>query len=281
MLQKFKPFLRRLDLNQEIKVLENTIEEQAEFGKINNSERGLRRARRYINIEIPHNDFFKFKSLGSITLDWETLFANRLEKYLWGGYQIHGFASAMGTHSHFWKMYNDDSRFWKNNHQPEEEAIYKEFLPQLSYFQKSGHGDDGTFGCFYREKGVYPCKIYFYDKGVWFPMEVSLEEYYDKMIASNAVYYWQYFYIDPEIIVKKLGNFNPMFIESEAQYFLGPTGTFPDKFRDGTFKTSLDAVLYQMENIIQRFPKIFEGYDVSFFKERYDLLKDTYEDSIN
>lgn len=179
----------------------------------------------------------------------------------------------MSSPSNFWKRYNDSPRFWKNNRQPEAEAICEAFLPKLNYINGSGHSSDGTFGCILREDGIYPCPVYFYDSGIWFKMDLSLEEYYEKMLNSKAVYYWQYFYVATEEIVQKLGNFKPIFIEADTKYLEGPTAGLEDKFRDGTFTYSAEGVLHQMKNIIKLFPKLFPDMDLTHFKEKCDALK--------
>lgn len=242
-----------------------------ELLKVRDSQENFKEVLEIVNIDVPKEDW-KYLDLGSIMLDWDSITNEHDEEYLWGGFKIHSYSSALSTPSHFWDNYNNDSRFWKNNSQPEAEAIWKEFLPKLNYFQKSGHGDDGTYGCILREEGVYPCPIYFFDSGIWFKMNMSLEEYYDTMIACKAVYYWQYFYIDTQEIVKKLGNYKPVYIEYDAKYLQGPH-PFSDKFKDGTFTYSAEGVLHQMKNIIKRFPKLFPDVDLAYFKERCVALE--------
>ncbi len=224
-----------------------------------------------MKIDFPDRDN-QYSSVASLELDWVAAAEVHTDEFLWGGFKILNIFESLGGPSHFWDIYNNDDRFWNNNAQPESEAIWQDFLPKLNYFHKSGHGDDGTFGCILREEGVYPCPIYFYDSGIWFEMEMGMEEYYNKMIECKAVYYWQYFYISPDVIVKKLGNFKPMYEEYSANYFNGPH-PFMDKYKDGTFTFSIEGVLHQMEIIIKRFPTLFPGYDTAFFEEKYNALK--------
>ncbi|MEW7281344.1 hypothetical protein ABW636_22380 [Aquimarina sp. 2201CG1-2-11] len=273
MLELFSKFLSEIGGNKQIRVNKNTLQEEIELGQYRNMERSLRRANKILKLELPEIDFEKFIKLGSLILDWDISNTDDKNDYLWGGYQIHGFASALGSPSHFWDTYNSGNRAFKNNPNPKDEAIYEEFLPKLNYFHKSGHGDDGTFGCFLREEGVYPCPIYFYDSGIWFPMNMSLDEYYESMMKCNAVYYWQYFYIDTDLIVEKLGNYKPIYEEYGAQYATGPC-PFLDLYKEGTLVTSAEGVLHQMKIIIKRFPKIFPSYDVNFFQERHNALEE-------
>jgi len=269
-LQKLEKFIIEISNNDKITIDKNNIEEvkkSADFF----SQRLLSRAEERINLIIPEEDF-QYDSIGSLILDWDATTNESDEEYLWGGFQLLSLIESLGVNSHFWDIYNNDNRFWGNNPQPEAEAIWKEFLPKLNYFQKSGHGDDGTYGCILREEGVYPCPIYFFDSGIWFKMDMTLEEYYNTMIACKAVYYWQYFYIDTQEIVKKLGNYKPRYIEADAYYYHGPNSS-NNKFEDGTFTYSAEGVLHQMKNIVKRFPKLFPDVDLIYFKERCDALE--------
>jgi hypothetical protein len=268
-LEKLETLVTEICNNDKIHVEENNIDE------IKNrtffSQRILSNAKEFMKVDFPEEDY-QYDSISGLILDWSSTTNEPDEEYIWGGYNILGLFETLGYPSNFWDIYNNDSHFWENNPQPEAEAIWKEFLPKLNYFHKSGHGDDGTYGCILREEGVYPCPIYFFDSGIWFKMDMSLEEYYDTMIACKAVYYWQYFYIDTQEIVKKLGNYKPRYIEADAYYFRGPKFTL-DKFEDGTFTYSAEGVLHQMKNIVKRFPKLFPDVDITYFKAKCDTLE--------
>ncbi|WP_066435108.1 hypothetical protein [Chryseobacterium sp. CCH4-E10] len=268
-LEKLETLVTEICNNDKIHVEENNIDE------IKNrtffSQRILSNAKEFMKVDFPEEDY-QYDSISGLILDWSSTTNEPDEEYIWGGYNILGLFETLGYPSNFWDIYNNDSHFWENNPQPEAEAIWKEFLPKLNYFHKSGHGDDGTYGCILREEGVYPCPIYFFDSGIWFKMDMSLEEYYDTMIACKAVYYWQYFYTDTQEIVKKLGNYKPRYIEADAYYFRGPKFTL-DKFEDGTFTYSAEGVLHQMKNIVKRFPKLFPDVDITYFKAKYDTLE--------
>ncbi|MFP9115641.1 hypothetical protein ACLI1A_17005 [Flavobacterium sp. RHBU_3] len=271
MLEKFEDFIIEICENNKIHISKNNLTEvknNVDFF----SQRLLSKAQERMKIEIPKEDY-QYDSIGALTFDWDSAPSQNDEEYIWGGFQLLSLIESLGSHSNFWDIYNNDSRFWQNNPQPEAEAIWKDFLPKLNYINGSGHGQDGTFGCILREEGVYPCPMYFYDSGIWFKMDMGLEEYYNTMLQCKAVYYWQYFYIDTDEIIKKLGNFKPVFIEYGGQYLEGPHA-FGDKFRDGTFTYSVEGVLHQMKNIIKRFPKLFPDFDLTYFKERCTALEE-------
>lgn len=269
-LEKFDLFITEICSNGALIIDKNNIakvKKNADFF----SQLLLSRAEERINFKIPAEDY-QYDSIGSLTLDWSSSTNEPDEEYLWGGFKLLSLIESLGANSYFWDNYNNDSRFWKNNLQPEAEEIWRAFLPKLNYFHKSGHGDDGTYGCILREEGVYPCPVYFFDSGIWFEMNMSLEEYYDTMIACKAVYYWQYFYIDTQEIVKKLGDYKPVFIEYGIKYLEGPH-PFGDQFKHGTFTYSAEGVLHQMKNIVKRFPRLFPDLDLTYFKKRCEALE--------
>ena len=271
MLEKFEDFITDLKNNSFVKVREDNVEDNRELLEYRDAEGNFEEVYEEMKIKVPEKDW-EYEDLGALSLDWDAVTDQSDEAYIWGGFQLHNFSSALSSPSDFWEPYNEGRRFWENNPQPEAEAMWKDFLPKLNYINGSGHGSDGTFGCILREEGVYPCPMYFYDSGIWFELNMTLEEYYNTMLQCKAVYYWQYFYIDTEEIVKKLGNFKPVFIEHGGQYLEGPHA-FDDKLRDGTISTSVEGVLLQMKNIIKRFPKLFPDVDLSYFKERCDALE--------
>lgn len=272
MLEKFEQFINELKNNPHISVNEESVADNRELMDFIDYKENFNEVYEELRVHVPEADY-KYEDLGALSLDWDATTNEPDEEYLWGGFQLHTFSSALSSPSNFWKRYNDSPRFWKNNRQPEAEAICEAFLPKLNYINGSGHSSDGTFGCILREDGIYPCPVYFYDSGIWFKMDLSLEEYYEKMLNSKAVYYWQYFYVATEEIVQKLGNFKPIFIEADTKYLEGPTAGLEDKFRDGTFTYSAEGVLHQMKNIIKLFPKLFPDMDLTHFKEKCDALK--------
>lgn len=279
--EKFENFMREIANNPNIKIEKNNIDE-IKNRKPFISERALLRAREAMGMEISE-EVFQYGTIASLGLKWTASggwdFNDEIElRYLKGGYEIDGLLYALGGRSTFWKYYNDDSRFWKTDHQLEAKAVYETFLPKLNVFQSSVRGESeasaGTYGCILCEKGVYPCPVYFYDSGMWFEMNMSVEQYYDAMLKCKGVHCWQYFYVDTDKIMKELGNFNPRYLEYGAYYFNGPKGgASTDEYRDGTVTSTAHGVLIQMQNIIYRFPKLFPDVDLTYFKERCNALE--------
>ncbi len=270
LLEKFEQFINELKNNPLVKVREENTAKNRRLLPFRDYKENFDEVYAALKVNVPEADY-QYEDLGALSLDWDAVTDQPDEEYLWGGFQLHTFSAALSSRSNFWNRYNSQ-RFWKNNPQPEAEAVWETFLPKLNYINGSGHGSDGTFGCILREEGIYPCPVYFYDSGIWFKMDLSLEEYYNTMLDCKAVYYWQYFYIATEEIEQKLGNFKPVFIEYDEKYLEGPH-PFGDKFRDGTFTYSAEGVLHQMKNIIKRFPKLFPDMDLTYFKEKCDALE--------
>ena len=181
-----------------------------------------------INIGDNYRYFFSISDLSSC---W--CYTNENNEFIYGGFWFNGLSEALAQRSKFWDVFNS-----LNRHHPSEEEL--EFLKKLNWFEKQAWaGGDGKFGCFLREPGDFPPKIYFYDSGAYFPMNISLEEYFDAMIASCAVRGWQYFYID-----------------------------FPDKFPE-LREVNREKVLTELARTVTVLPRLFPDRDFSYHQERY------------
>ena len=181
-----------------------------------------------INIGDNYRYFFSISDLSSC---W--CYTNENNEFIYGGFWFNGLSEALAQRSKFWDVFNS-----LNRHHPSEEEL--EFLKKLNWFEKQAWaGGDGKFGCFLREPGDFPPKIYFYDSGAYFPMNISLEEYFDAMIASCAVRGWQYFYID-----------------------------FPDKFPE-LREVNREKVLTELARTVTVLPRLFPDKDFSYHLERF------------
>lgn len=189
----------------------------------------------------------EFIRLSSLRISWTTEIQQNIE-FLYGSVFIAGMSSALRNDSHFWKTYNS----------PVSGSAEETELKKLAVLQRSAYGDDGTFGCFYREPPKYPCDIYFYDNGIYYPTDFTLETYYDAMLENKAVVLWQYFYIPAEEIVKKLDGLT-------CKGWISMYSDLVDVPR-------AIGVAMNMERIIRVFPTIFPDYDVSFYQKKlYEL----------
>lgn len=109
--------------------------------------------------------------------------------FLYGGYNTNGLWESLTLDSDFWKL---DFSLGSSDTVPEDLKHFE----KLNWFEKQAWGDDERFGCFIREKGVFPPKMAFFDRNWYVELTLSLDEYIDAMFASCAVKGWQYFYID-------------------------------------------------------------------------------------
>ncbi len=207
-------------------------------------------------IQIPE-DHLKYMLVSGLRLDWTNeKIMNKDTFFIYGSFFLHGMYEPIVSPSHFWEVYND----------PIKDEKQKEDLKKLGYFQRSAHGDDGTFGCFYRNSKDYPFPIYFYDNGIYFPMPLNLDEYYEAMIFCKGVVLWQYFYLEPKDIIKGLDN----------EMCNNWISLYDDL--DGNPKR-VEGVIKHMNILIKQFPILFPDFDVSFFIEKRDDLIKEYETS--
>ncbi len=189
--------------------------------------------RKKIKIKECFYDFFNISRLESC---WS--YTNENNEFIYGGFWFNGLSEALAQSSKFWNVFNSLNRY-----RPGEEEL--SFLKKLNWFEKQSRGDgDGKFGCFLREPGDFPPKIYFYDSGAYFPMNTSLEEYFDAMIASCAVRGWQYFYID-----------------------------FPDEFPE-LREVNKEKVLAELTRTITVLPRLFPDKDFSYHEKRFYEIKE-------
>jgi hypothetical protein len=186
------------------------------------------------NILMKDEDLEVF-NLSGLSICWT--YTNKENQFIYGSFLLNGFTEALIFASDFWEIYNS-----LNTHKPDNNEL--EFLEKLNWFEKQSSGDDGKYGCFLREPGEFPPKIYFYDRGAYFPMAISFDQYLDAMIASCAVRGWQYFYID-----------------------------IPDDFPDFD-EVNKSVVLKDLEFIIEMLPKLFPDKDFSYHIKRMDYIRE-------
>jgi len=163
----------------------------------------------------------------SSSLAW----TNSNESFIYGGFKINGLWEALVVKSSFWKI---DFSLAPDAEVPEELKHFE----QLNWFEQQAWADDWRYGCFIREKGVFPPKIAFFDKNWYTPMGLDLEGYFDAMFASCAVQGWQYFYID---------------YNQEIPH--------------------LEKAVEDMERAVKLLPKLFPDMDFSYHAQKLEELK--------
>ncbi len=191
------------------------------------------------NITFNDEELDVFK-LSGVSICW--VYTNKENQFIYGGYLLNGFTDALIFDSDFWKIYNPiDGQKLDDNE--------LEFFKKLNWFDKQSWGDDGKYSCFLREPGEFPPKLYFYDSGAYFPMTITFDEYFDAMIESCGVRGWQYFYID-----------------------------IPDDFPNFR-EVNKNAVLKDLEFILEMLPKLFPDKDFSYHIGRMEYIKERLENN--
>ena len=153
------------------------------------------------------------------------------KEFIYGGFRFYDWMISLSRTSDFWKI---DFSLGPSDNIPEE---LREF-EKLNWIDKQEWRDDWRYGCFIREKGIFPPKIAFFDKNWFAPMDMSFDEYITAMVASCAVMGWQYFYID---------------YNQELPH--------------------LERAVIDMEKAVKYLPELFPNKDFSFHQNRLKELK--------
>lgn len=254
-IQPFEKFITELEMNEKISVDENNLTYILDRCKRMNLEEYDNWILEDCNIQVT-KDHLDYMLSSGLILDWtnENVMKEKFS-YIYGGFKLRGIYEPLVGKSFFWEPYQED---FKQNNQ-------EETLTNLGYFQSSGHGNDGTFGCFYRKPKEYPFPIYFYDNGVYFPMSLNLDEYYEAMLFCKAVVLWQYFYIDPKEIVTTLKN-------EKCSNWISLYDDLPNN------PSRVEGLIKHMNILIEQFPVLFPDFDISFFEEKRDSLVKEYNE---
>jgi len=255
-IEPFKKLIEELLNNAKILVEENNL--SYTIDKANNMvlEEYDKWIQEGVGIQITHNHL-EYMLISGLRLDWtnEKILDDN-NTYIYGSFFLHGVLEPIVFPSYFWEVYND----------PIEDEKQRETLQKLGYFQRSAHGDDGTFGCFYRESKEYPFPIYFYDNGIYFPMTLNLDKYFEAMLFCKAVVLWQYFYLEPKDIINGLEGLN---CDDWISLYSDLEGNPP----------RVEGIIKHMDVLIRQFPLLFPDFEISFFKNKRDALLIEYNSS--
>jgi hypothetical protein len=97
----------------------------------------------------------------------------------------------------------------------EEISEDKDLLSNLTWFESPTHQFGSQYIPYYGSvrlrEGSFPYEFYFFDGGVIYPLPFnSYEEYIQALILNVGLECWQYFYVDPEVLVRKNKGLNYM-----------------------------------------------------------------------
>lgn len=235
--------------------------------------------------------------LTNILVRWHRKETQPLEGSLLGGCSFNDVLSLLS---------GENFIFWEESHKdflpgelPEEEI---QMVRKLRWLESpsSVHEDLYTpmFGCVLYEEDKLPDRFFFYDSGYVFPMEIdSYGEYIEALSATAAVYCWQYFYIDPELIIAKYKSVRPdtifisnasFFNPSMQRYVSDNIDAVPDRYpafengrarfwdEDNTIDR-VDVIAEYLERCIRLLPETFPFLDFTHHKEYYGKFISLYK----
>ena len=214
--------------------------------------------------------------LTSCILRWNRSEQEPKEGLLSGGFAFNGISNLYKFNSAFWEESAATFREAAGGKLPDETL-----LQQLRWIESPTPKNSGIytpqFGCVILEKGKFPTKFYFYDSGLVYPLPFhSYEEYINALTASAAVRCWQYFYIDPALIVKQNKGV------SYISWSLHVTSHLEEGIRDLSLNKNiradrLDLINEYLHRCVQLLPKSFPFLDFSHHEKQYAAFSKLYK----
>ncbi|NML21665.1 hypothetical protein HHL16_12310 [Pseudoflavitalea sp. G-6-1-2] len=216
--------------------------------------------------------------LTSCILRWNRSEQEPKEGLLSGGFAFNGISNLFKFNNPFWQESADKFKETAKGKLPDEAL-----LQQLRWIESPTPKNSGIytpqFGCVILEKEKFPNQFYFYDSGLVYPLPFqSYEEYIDALTDSAAVRCWQYFYVDPALIVQKNKGL------SYIGWSLHVTSHLEEGIRDLTVNKNiqsdrLDLIDEYLHRCVQLLPKSFPFLDFSHHKKHYEAFSKLYEKS--
>lgn len=195
------------------------------------------------------------------------------EGYLAGGFFLNGFA----------EMLLEPSDFWSQTHRAFElvdQADLAETPQNMSWF--SGTTAPASpiympeYGCVPVRHGEIPSEFYFYDSGLLFPLPfTSIDEYLHAMVASACVRCWQYFYIDPALIVAKSKPCSYYTWSLHISTGLDPALEDLTPVKDPRYNR-LDLVAEHLERCVKLLPRSFPFLDFAHHRSYLETFLSAY-----
>jgi len=259
-LKKVINFYRYIENNKSVEMLPNSslgnLEEIGNLSLVELKDRfewGIEDINDVLNIELS-DDYIPYLGLIFNKIDWKVHGLKHEFDYVYGGYDVTKLSAALAEPTDdFWKATNQMMKYT-----PDIEEL--KALNTLAPFiiQEANHAE---YGCFIHEKGVFPHKICFYDELARYPMNLTLDEYFDAMFDSCAIALWQYFYIDPEEIIENSKGYTTERWNNIINMDL-PKNT-----------PRIEGILKHMTNISEILPMLFPDKDFSYHQDRVEQLK--------
>lgn len=218
----------------------------------------------------------KFSYLATCFVSWKNPETFELKGYLDGGFCFNGLTDIFTGNLKFWKNSIDDFLRFENSN-----LVDLNLLKDLRWFESplSPISADYSpqFGCVKLQPNKLPEDFYFYDSGLVYPLPFkSFDEYINALIASGSVTSWQYFYIDPELIIKKNKGLNYL---TWSKYTISRVVMNIQDGHDKGKYDRLDIINEYLEKCTRRLPQSFPFLDFSFHIQYYEKFKELYNKS--
>lgn len=190
------------------------------------------------------------------------------EGTLAGGFYINGIRGMFLEPNDFWK---DIAEVFKEVGQEDRLEIPRGFSWLTGTHAVNSARRLCHYGCVKLEQGKFPAEFYFFDSGLLFPLPFkTVEEYIQAMITSAAVECWQYFYIDPELVISKSKGLSYF---TWDLHFRTCLGNDLDElfFVENAPHDRLDLIAEYLERCVNLLPETFPFLD---FKHHKQYLSD-------
>ncbi len=240
----------------DIESLQDTFNESPDILKPE-IDRVNARIKRRKNYELSNEQTLLYYTY-KIKLLWTRSGQNPGEPVLHGGFAFNGLTDVLIMPTDFWA--HSVNKFRKNL-STEELA----FLNKLSWFESpTPHASSmytPMYGCLELLENRFPEKLFFYDSGTVYELDMTIESYISNLLDSVALYCWQYFYINPEEIIKKNKGVKG------TSWYMTMEINFPEE------NDRLQNIIRYMEYCMEYLPGSFPDIDFSFHQKSLDKLK--------
>lgn len=183
---KFEQFFEEIRNHPQVQIF--VINEQ--YKDISKPSVGMEIFEEQMNIKLTNEDK-ELYTIGRIELDWSR--PSKEENFIQGGFYIEPFGNLY--------IYPSNGDFWWRDEVKKDEIEKNEFLKYTNPFQfdhnLAGYrGYSYILGIIDIKDYVWPAPVYCFHQGDIFKFEGTMHDYYEAMLASYAVTYWQYFYVE-------------------------------------------------------------------------------------
>ena len=227
------------------------------------------------NIDLTNEQLEDFY-LTSCKLKWKRTEQLSGEGYLLGGFAFNGLTPLFESQVQFWK---ESTGVFDQSDQ--ENSIDYNLLKQFRWLESPTPLNFAEltpqFGCVKFEQHKFPEQFYFYDSGLIFPLKFkSLEEYITNLICSAAVTCWQYFYIDPDLVISKNKGLKYVTWSLHSLSKLD-AGLKKLEYNKNIKVDRLDLINEYLERCIRLLPDAFPFIDFSHHVNYYNNFKKKYD----